>query len=316
MYVLLTGGAGFIGSATAELLSSKGYIPIIVDSLYSGSINNIRDLVEKKKAIFVKADVSNLSELEGKVKSLLKDAESVIHLAAMINVLEVMENPKRAFDVNVAGTLHILELSRRYDVERVVYASSVAVYGEPKELPIVESHPKDPSNFYGLTKLFGEELLWRYNRDYGLKPIALRYFNVYGPRMRPGPYSGVVYKFISSLLRGKRPTIYGDGEQTRDFVYVYDVAEANLNAMKRSYVGAVNIGSGSETSIRELLKIIESLINIKVEPEKAPPRPGDVRRSRADIRLAREKISWSPKTSLEEGLKRTIKYYKEALQIL
>jgi UDP-glucose 4-epimerase len=204
----------------------------------------------------------------------------------------------------------MLELSRKYCVKRLVFASSVAVYGEPQYLPIDEEHPKRPNNLYGLTKLFSEELLWLYRRDYDLRPVALRYFNVYGPKMRPGPYAGVIYKFITSMLRGERPVIYGDGRQTRDFVYVYDVAEANLRALKSRYVGALNIGTGRETSILDLYLKISDILGVKVEPLWEPPRPGDVRRSRARIELARESIGWSPKVTLEEGLKATIEYYK------
>nr|WP_052287768.1 NAD-dependent epimerase/dehydratase family protein [Hyperthermus butylicus] len=158
----------------------------------------------------------------------------------------------------------------------------------------------------------GERLLWRYMRDYGLKPVALRYFNVYGPRMRPGPYAGVVYKFITTLLWGGTPVIYGDGEQTRDFVYVGDVAEANLKALETRYTGPVNIGTGVETNINKLYWLICSLIGRCPEPRYELPRPGDVRQSKASIRLAWEKLGWKPATSLEEGLRRTIEYYRVA----
>jgi UDP-glucose 4-epimerase len=308
--VLITGGAGFIGSATSEILIGKGYEPIIVDNLYSGSLKNISHILDQGKAKFVKADVSKYDELKEGLNNYIKDLAAIIHLAALTNLEEVYRRPREAFKVNVLGTLNVLELARKYDINRVVFASSVAVYGEPMYLPIDEKHPTKPINLYGLTKLFSEELLWRYYNDYGLKPIALRYFNVYGPRMRPGTYAGVIYKFITSLLRGEPPIIYGDGKQTRDFIYVSDVAEANLRALESKYVGAVNIGSGKEISINELYKIIAKLLNSNIKPLRGPPRPGDVKRSRANISLALEKLSWSPKVSLEEGLKATINFYR------
>ncbi len=312
--VIVTGGAGFIGSATSELLVSKGYFPVIVDNLYSGSIDNISKILKDKKGKLIKVDVSKINEMNEVLKELMGEVGGIIHLAAMINLEEVARDPQRALEVNVIGTLNVLELARKYDVERVVYASSVAVYGEPQRLPIDEGHPKKPANLYGLTKLYGEMLLWLYRDLYGLKPIALRYFNVYGPRMRPGPYAGVIYKFIISLLRKEPPVIYGDGNQTRDFVYVGDVAEANVKALESDYVGAVNVGTGNEVSINDLFRMISELIGSSVKPMRAPPRPGDVRRSRADISLAREKLGWTPRVDLLEGLRRTINYYKTTYQ--
>ena len=313
--VIVTGGAGFIGSATSELLVSRGYFPVIVDNLYSGSVDNISGILKNKRGKFVKVDVSNINEMENALKEVMKDIRGIVHLAAMISLEEVANDPQRAFEVNVIGTLNVLELARKYDVKRVVYASSVAVYGEPQRLPIDEDHPKKPANLYGLTKLYGEMLLWLYRDLYDLKPIALRYFNVYGPRMRSGPYAGVIYKFIVSLLKEEPPIIYGDGNQTRDFVYVEDVAEANIKALESSYVGAINIGTGKEVTINDLFKMISKLINSNAKPLKAHPRPGDIRRSRADIRLARERLGWTPRTELIDGLNKTINYYKAVQRI-
>ncbi len=311
MKVIITGGAGFIGSTTSELLVSEGYFPIVLDNLYSGSLDNISKILKLKKGILIKVDISNFNDVKDRAKGVIKDSSGIIHLAAMINLEEVTKNPQRSLEVNVIGTLNMLELARKYDIERIVYASSVAVYGEPKRLPVNEDHPKRPTNLYGLTKLYGERLLWLYRDLYGLRPIALRYFNVYGPRMKPGPYAGVVYKFIISLLKSRSPIIYGDGNQTRDFIFVDDVASANLSALKSNYVGALNIGSGNETSINKLFYLINKLIESNVSPLRAPPRLGDVRRSRADISLAKEKLMWSPRTSLEKGLEITVNYYKQ-----
>lgn len=318
--VIVTGGAGFIGSATLEVLDRARHRLgieklIAVDNLYSGSIENIEHLIDESRIEFVRLDVSKYNDLEELVRSLteFRSEIGIVHLAALVNIVEVYEMPHRAIEVNVLGTLNVLELARKLDAQRVVYASSVAVYGEPQYLPIDENHPLSPANLYGLTKLMGEQLLWRYSEDYGLSVIALRYFNVYGPRMRRGPYAGVVYRFIEALMSGEAPTIFGDGEQTRDFVYVYDVAEANLKALESSYTGAVNIGSGIEISVNRLYRIVCSAIGKCPEPRRAPPRKGDVRRSRASIDRARQVLGWKPRVGIEEGIVHTIEWYRSRL---
>ncbi len=316
--VVVTGGAGFIGSTTCEVLLGNDVANevVIIDNLSSGSLSNVEYLMNRFKGRLklLVADVRDFSKLWELLQDLRGASVGIIHLAAMINIEEVRERPYEAIDINMGGTVNTLELARKLDAERFVLASSVAVYGEPKYVPINEEHPTNPINLYGLTKLFSEHLLWRYYEDYKLSVIALRYFNVYGPRMRPGPYAGVVYKFITTLLRGEQPVIYGDGEQTRDFIYVYDVAEANAKALNSPYVGPVNIGSGEEVSINDLYRIIIKLIGKYIPPKYGPMRPGDVRRSRAYIDRAMKVLSWSPKTSLIKGLKATIEYYLKSLK--
>ncbi len=314
--VVVTGGAGFIGSATCELLLSSGVADYVlaIDNLLTGSLSNVKSLMSRfgNRFELVITDVRDLRGLREVTKVVKGSSVGIIHLAAMINIEEVRERPYEAIDINMGGTANALELARYLDANRFVLASSVAVYGEPKYLPIREEHPTNPKNLYGLTKLFSEYLLWRYYEDYGIKPVALRYFNVYGPRMRPGPYAGVIYKFITTLLKGEQPVIYGDGEQTRDFIYVYDVAEANIKALQSNYVGPLNIGSGEEVSINDLYRLIIKLLGVKVIPKYGPMRPGDVRRSRACIKKAQEVLSWRPKTDLIHGLRQTINYYKES----
>lgn len=308
--VIVTGGAGFIGSATSELLC-KNYDVVIIDNLYSGSLNNIKHLLKLDNVKFIKVDITNYNEFIDKLRLVNNNVISVVHLASIVNVDEVYANPRRALEVNVIGTVNVLEFMRKFDIERIVYASSVAIYGEPQYLPIDEDHPLRPRNLYGLTKLMGENILWRYYEDYGIRFIALRYFNVYGPRMRPGQYGSVIYKFIESLLRNKPPTIYGDGNQTRDFIYVYDVARANVKALNSDYIGALNIGTGHEVSINELYSIICKLIGKCIKPRRGPPRRGDIRRSRADIGRAKKVLKWKPTVDLLAGLKYTINYYRE-----
>jgi UDP-glucose 4-epimerase len=307
--VVVTGGAGFIGTATTRLLQSKGIRVVVVDNLSSPSPRWGREVV----ADLISLDIRSPKLVDELLRKLERSDLCLIHLAALVSVEEVRRRPLDAITVNVTGTLNVLEAARRLDVDRLVYASSVAVYGEPVRLPIDEDHPRNPVNLYGATKLLGEILVEDYARTYGISYIVLRYFNVYGPGMKPGPYSGVVYRFIEAVLTGSNPTIYGDGFQTRDFVYVEDVAYANLLALKSRYQGPVNIGSGRETSIRELLQIVSRIAGVKVEPTYAPPRPGDVRRSWADIRRASEVLNWRPRVALEDGLRRTIEYYRSRL---
>ncbi len=309
MTVIVTGGAGFIGSHTVERLLSKGYNVVVIDNYYSGSLGNLPR--GDGRLIILEKDVSDTGSII-KISSLVRegDVEAIIHLAAIINIVEVNENPQRALDVNVKGTLNILELARKLGAKRVVFTSSTAVHGEPVYLPVDEDHPLNPANLYGETKLFSERLLNRYTRDYGLSTVSLRYFNVYGPRMRPGPYAGVVLSFIQALLKGDTPVIYGTGNQTRDFIYVGDVAEANVRAIESSYTGPVEIGSGVETSINDLYRMICRIIGRCPEPRRMPPRPGDVSRSVASIRLARRVLGWHPSVSLEDGLQYTVEYYR------
>ncbi len=304
MKVVVTGGAGFIGSHTVELLVSKGYDVIVIDDFSSGSLKNLSNVVEK-------ISVVNRSILDKEaLDTILRDADAIIHLAAIVSVEESIKDPERVYRVNALGTLYLLEASRRHDIERFVYASSAAVYGDPIELPVKEVHPCRPKNVYGSSKLAGETLVYSYKETYGLSTISLRYFNVYGPRMKPGDYAGVVYKFFERILQGKPPIIHGDGEQTRDFVYVGDVARANVIALSSRETGVYNIGTGKAISINELAEKIMGIVGVKLEPAHGPPRPGDIRYSVADITQAIEKLGWKPTVSIEEGLRKTLDYMK------
>jgi len=309
--IVVTGGLGFIGSHTVEFLLERGYSVLVVDNMSTGDRGNLEGGKGFPGPRFYMADVSDWRLLwEGFRGFPSGEIEGIVHLAAMTGLEEVAENPWAALRVNVLGTFNILELARRLDVERVVFASSAAVYGEPRDTPIGESHPLKPASLYGETKVMGERLLWRFMEDYGVKTVALRYFNVYGPRMRSRGYASVVYKFIASSLAGSRPVIYGDGMQTRDFVYVKDVARANMLALNSKYSGPVNIGSGTETAIIALYEKICSLTSRCATPVFREARPGDVRRSVASIELARRVLGWRPMVSLDEGLGETIEYYR------
>ncbi len=299
--VLVTGGAGFIGSHTVEELLRIPWIDVVVvDNFHSGRIDNLRGL---DRAKVMRSDIRRMKELK------LDELAGIVHLAAIVSLDEAYSNPRLAVETNLIGTLNALEVARRFDAKRFVYASSVAVYGEPEKLPIDEDHPTRPSNIYGLSKLMGEQLAMRYMEDYGIEVVSLRYFNVYGPRMRSGPYSGVIHRFITSLLKGNAVTIFGDGNQSRDFVYVEDVARANVSALLSDARGIFNIGSGVEISVRELLSLICELMGVSPEVRYEPPRKGDVMRSRASYEAAKRSLGWEPRVSLREGLGRTIEWY-------
>lgn len=304
MSVLVTGGAGFIGSHLVERLLKEGYNVVVLDNLSSGRTENL-DL-ENQKLLFIKGDIRE-REL---VKKALKDVEVVFHLAALVDVPFSVKNPLLVNQVNVSGSLNILEESVKTNVEKLIYASSCAVYGEPQCLPINEEHPTNPLSPYAVSKLAIEKYCQVFNKLYGLKTFSLRLFNVYGPRQKSdSPYSGVISQFVRQLKSGKPPLIFGDGSQTRDFVYVLDVVDAFHKAMiSKHCMGEINVGSGKETSISDLAKICIEKFSLKnVEPAYAVPRAGDIKRSWANIEKAKCMLGYKPFFSLKSGLDALIK---------
>ena len=292
MKVLVTGGSGFIGRSVLEELLLRGHDVISLD------------LIEPSITVpFLVGDIRDLETL----RKAARGVDAIIHLAAIVSAVEAMEKPLDTFRTNVEGTLNVAEAARRENV-KVIYAGSVAVYGEPKILPVSEDHPVHPTNVYGSTKLAGESILLGYSGSYGLPVTSLRFFNVYGPHMKPGPYAGVIYKFLERMREGKPLRIEGDGKQTRDFVYVEDVAKAVVLALESDATGVYNVGTGREISILDLARLLFSLTGRDTGLEFAPPRPGDIRRSRADISKIR-KLGWEPSFDLESGLKRTIEWF-------
>ncbi|EHP87444.1 SDR family oxidoreductase [Methanotorris formicicus] len=301
MKVLVTGGAGFIGSHIVDELIKNGYEVVILDNLITGNRKNINP-----KAEFVEGDITN-KNLDEKIN--FHDIDVVIHQAAQINVRKSVENPIYDGDVNVLGTLNILENTRKYNVKKIIYASSGgAVYGEPEYLPVDENHPVVPLSPYGLSKYCGEEYIKLYNRLYGIEYCILRYSNVYGERQDPRGEAGVISIFIDRILNNKNPIIFGDGNQTRDFVYVRDVAKANLMALNWKNE-VVNIGTGKETSVNELFKIIANELNYKDKAIYDDPREGEVRRIYLDIKKA-EMLGWKPEVDLKEGIKRVVNWMR------
>ena len=300
MLFLVTGGAGFIGSHISDRLLADGHRVRILDNFSTGKQENIPDAADVE---VIEGDVGNYDT----VRTAMEQVDIVYHEAAIASVAETVGNPLASERVNYRGTLNILEAARHVGVKRVMLACSAAVYGDLPELPKQESMPVKPLSPYAVDKLASEQACQMYTHLYGLETVSLRYFNVFGPRQDPSsPYSGVISIFSDILGQGKQPTIYGDGEQTRDFVYVSDVVEANIKAATAPAAAgkAINIATGGKLSINELLKTIADLKGQPFEPPYKPGRQGDIRHSRADISAAREYLDWQPVVSFEDGLRK------------
>ncbi len=296
MRVLVTGGAGFIGSHLVRALISKGFKVRVVDDLSRGSLRSLDPFLDSIE--FVRGDVRDGYLVSG----LVRGVDVVVHLAALVDALESMGNPGLYNEVNVGGTLNVCMASR--NVKVLVYASSAAVYGEPLELPVREDHPLNPVNPYGASKVAGEAYVKAYSNVYGYKPVILRIFNVYGPGQTKS-YAGVIEEFKRRIRRGQPLAIYGDGLQTRDFIHVFDVVEAIVKAIEVEEArGVYNIGSGRAITIRELAELMASIAGRRdLEIHYAEPRSGDIRRSQADISKAVRELRFKPRITLEEGLR-------------
>lgn len=299
--VLITGGAGFIGSHLADRLVETCNVRIL-DDFSGGDREDI-----PQEAEIIEGDIRD----DKVVAESLSGVDVVFHEAALVSVTESVERPAETHDVNLDATLQLFEQARTEDT-RVVLASSTAIYGEPTSLPVGESDPKNPSSPYGLDKLAADHYARLYHELYGLETVALRYFNVYGTRQRSGQYGGVISIFVDQTLSGGPITVHGDGTQTRDFVYVQDVVDANIHAAMTDATGeAFNVGTGTETSIIELAEIIRETANSDVDIVHESARPGDIDRSRADITKAEENLGFSPSVSIEAGIKELVRKRNE-----
>ena len=302
MRVLLTGGAGFIGSHVAEHLLSRGHEVAVVDDLSSGKKENV-----PKSASFHKLDVrTGCTGLFEEFRP-----EVLCHQAAQMDVRRSVKEPDFDADVNILGTLRLLENCISYGVGKVLFASTGgAIYGEQHELPTLEDHPPYPVSPYGVSKLAGERYLHFYHVQYGLPYAALRYANVYGPRQDPHGEAGVVAVFSGNLAAGRVSTIYGTGEQTRDYVHVEDVARANVLALEGTPLsGAYNIGTGIETSVNQLYEALREISGKGLPPEHGPGRPGEQARSSINPAKAARSLGWRPKVKLTAGLENTLRFF-------
>ncbi len=309
MRYLVTGGAGFIGSHTVDELVRRGYGVTVLDDLSTGKVENFFSV--RSKVEFMRESVTNLE----KVREACRGVDCAIHLAAQTSVPRSVKDPIETNLINVNGTLNVLVAARDVRVKRVVFASSCAVYGKTSVLPIPEVASLAPISPYGVSKLVGETYGNVFQQLYDLEFVALRYFNVFGPRQDPGsPYSGVLSLFNDAVMNGTQPTVYGDGEQSRDFVYVGNVVDAILRAAesKNAPGRAINIGTGIRTTSNQTLALLEKITGRPAKPKYGAPREGDIRDSQADISLAGNLLGYNPRIAFEEGLKHTWDWFSRA----
>ncbi len=294
--VLVTGGAGFIGSNLVKKLISDKNEVVVIDDLSSGFISNISSIDGVK---YINGDIRNRKQ----VNDAIKGVEVVFHLAASVGNKRSIDFPLIDSQINVLGTLNILEECVKEGVRKIVTSSSAGIFGELKTIPIKEDHPIDPDSPYGCSKLCEEKLCLSYSKLYDLEAVCLRYFNVFGPNQRFDAYGNVIPIFVYKMLHNEPIIVYGDGNQTRDFVHVNDVVQANINSANSIGVSeAFNIASGDRISINDLIKLITKNYKKEVKIEYANKRPGDVMHSLADISFARDEISYNPSVNFEKGI--------------
>ncbi|RJQ24494.1 MAG: SDR family oxidoreductase [Peptococcaceae bacterium] len=303
MRVLVTGGAGFIGSHVVDVLVSAGAQVAVLDDLSTGRFENLNPGANFYRGSIEGAELVELIERERPAV--------VFHQAAQVDVQRSLREPLADVKTNISGTLNLLEVCRRFGVKKVVYASSAAVYGNPSYLPVDEKHPVEPLSCYGISKYVPELYLETYRHLYGLNYTVLRYANVYGPRQDVQGEGGVVAVFTWKLLRGESPCIFGDGEQTRDFIYVKDVAAANLAAIDGGNGMVLNISTGAPVSVNTLFAGLKEITGSPLGAVYGPPRPGDITHSYLSAERAGAAVGWSPRYSLAEGLRETVAHYAE-----
>lgn len=312
MRVLVTGGAGFIGSHSVEALLAAGCQVRVFDNFSTGKRDNLAAVAGRVEIL--EGDICDEVDLT----LAMQDVDAVLHLAAVVSVPVSIESTGFAHAVNATGALNVMEVARRAQVRRVVYASSAAVYGTESAPPVTEATPLLPSSPYGSQKRYNEETARLEYELHGLETIGLRYFNIYGPRQDPAsPYSGVLSIFIDRLTRQLPVQIHGDGLQSRDFVFVQDVARANLRALTATsgFGGAYNVGTGRQTSVLDAYRAIARELGLDTEPEHGPARPGDIRHSLADASMIQQRLGWRYEVGFDEGIARTIAWFRTGIAV-
>jgi len=311
--ILVTGGAGFIGSHIVDRLMEEGFDVTVIDNLDTGRLENIAHHENKKEFHFVRGDIRDFDL----VKETMRDIDAVFHEAALASVTRSVKNPILTNDINVGGTLNLLKASSDLGVKRFVFASSAAIYGDAESPLKKEDMVPNPTSPYGVSKLAAENYVRVFYRAYGLETICLRFFNVYGPRQNVdihGSYGGAISIFINRILKRLPPIIYGDGKQTRDFVYVKDVVEANMQALKKKNASGevFNISTGKKISVNQVAEALKDIMNRKdLKTVHTDPRPTDIRHGYADISKAKQILGYNSKFSIKEGLTELVDWYTQ-----
>jgi UDP-glucose 4-epimerase len=310
MRILITGGAGFIGSHLSEKYTLEGHTVLCLDNFMNSDLGNIRGLLNYRNFKLINGDVRDFDLLE----KIVGDVDVVIHLAAQIHVDRSILEPKLTYDVNIFGTLNVLELARRYDINKVIHASTSEVYGSAQYVPMDENHPLDAPHPYGASKVAADRMCNAYIQTYGVNVCVMRPFNAFGPRQKDTGYGGVISIFVKRSLSGTPPIIYGDGMQTRDYTYVEDLIRAYdlIVKHKKPMREPLNFGTGTEISITGLANKIIELCGKKgrLRPVHVAQRPGEVRRLVADYSKAKKLLGWEPEYTFEKGLTEFIKWYR------
>jgi UDP-glucose 4-epimerase len=303
MKVLVTGGAGFIGSHIVDKLIEQGEEVVIIDNLSTGNIMNVNS-----KAVFYNEDICNKNGIDEIFKRELP--QYVIHMAAQIDVQLSINNPSRDAMTNIIGSINILEGCRDYKIKKIIYASSAAAYGNPDYIPVDINHRIDPISFYGISKHVPTYYIKVFSELYGIKYTVLRYSNVYGVRQDPKGEGGVISIFVDKFLKNERPFIFGDGGHTRDFIYVDDIANANIKALTHGDNEIFNVSINEVISLTGLVEMFERISGKKLDPIYSAERKGDIRHSQLENKETIEKLCWEPNYTLEQGLKKTYEYYE------
>lgn len=306
MKVLVTGGCGFIGSHIVDLLIDQGHEVTVVDNLCTGNLNNLNS-----KAEFYEIDITS-----GKLRQVFEACKPdvVYHEAAQIDIQKSIKDTVFDTTVNIVGTVNVLECCKAFGVRKIIYASSAAVYGNPRYLGVDENHPVDPISFYGISKHTPEHYIKTFSDLYGLRYTILRYANVYGIRQDPKGEGGVVSIFLDRMLKGEIPTIFGEGEQTRDFIYVKDIASANVAVLDKGDGEIMNVGTNLPVTVNELFRQMKEVLNASLKPNYGPERKGDILHSHLSNEKILRVVGWKPQYTLERGLQETADYYRNQME--